>query len=120
MNASAGILASLFILCHVAAFQMGAGPIPFILIGELVPSYVRAPSLEYRDETLIRSRKAAGAAGSLALGVCWAANFCVGLGFLPLQNALSRGSRDGQGNVFYVFACITLVLLLVLARAYRV
>lgn len=65
---------------------------------------------------LILDAQASGSAGSLALAVNWTANFCVGLGFLPLQNALSRGATDGQGNVFYVFAAITLTLLLVRSR----
>jgi MFS transporter, SP family, solute carrier family 2 (facilitated glucose transporter), member 3 len=109
----------MFILGHVASFAVGAGPIPFVLIGEVVPSYV---SLAYWQNSGLSLRlvQAAGSAGSLGLAVNWSANFIVGLGFLPLKNALSGGARDGQGNVFFVFAGLTAFFLLVLSRLWRV
>ncbi|BFZ58138.1 Solute carrier 2, facilitated glucose transporter member 4 [Savitreella phatthalungensis] len=74
----------------IAAFGLGAGPIPFLLIGELVPG------------------AAVGHAQSLGLSVNWLLTFVVGFFFPVLQ-------RSFGGSAFYIFsgvcfACLIAVL----------
>ncbi|EGG02384.1 uncharacterized protein MELLADRAFT_44903 [Melampsora larici-populina 98AG31] len=94
-------LSSLAIVCFVASFSLGLGPIPFVILSELVPTH------------------AISATGGLALGVNWAANFAVGLLFLPLRNAMASPDGDGDGNVFFVFTIISTIATLLIARNYR-
>ncbi|CAO3595950.1 unnamed protein product [Absidia cylindrospora] len=78
--------AALAIVLFVAAFAVGLGPIPFLMIPELV------------------DRSAAASAGSVGLAANMISNFLVSAGFMALRDSL------GQARVFYLFA-----LLLVLA-----
>ncbi|EFP78041.1 hypothetical protein PGT21_018677 [Puccinia graminis f. sp. tritici] len=81
-------LSSLAIVLFVASFSIGLGPIPFVILSELVPLY------------------AVSAAGSLGLAVNWASNFLVGLVFLPLRNLMASPDGDGDGNVFFIFTIL--------------
>lgn len=92
---SHAILSSFFIMAFVAAFSIGNGPIPFILIPEVVPP-ASAPSV-----------------GSIGLSVNWIANFIVGSAFLPLASAL------GTQGVMLMFAAISAVGFLVVGRVYQ-
>ncbi|CAO3595333.1 unnamed protein product [Absidia cylindrospora] len=73
------------IVSFVAAFAIGLGPIPFLIIPELVVS------------------SAAASAGSVGLASNMLMNFTVSAGFMALRDII------GQGQVFYVFALILLV-----------
>lgn len=83
----------LAITAFVAAFAIGLGPIPFLMIPELVET------------------SAVASAGSLALASNMICNFFVSAGFMAFRDTI------GQGPVFYVFAVI-LVICSVLAVFY--
>jgi hypothetical protein len=87
------------ILNSQASFSVGLGPVPFLLVSELVPS----PAIP--------------ALSSLALSCNWIANFIVAISFLPIRNMLSSprdrhdpsAGRDGEGRVFYIFTVLGIV-----------
>lgn len=62
-------------------FAVGPGSIPWFLVSELF------------------NQSARPTATSIAVGVNWTANFLVGLGFLPLQEAMG-------GYVFIIFVIL--------------
>lgn len=105
MNNHKQSLSAITIVTFVASFAFGLGPIPFLLIAELVPA------------------EAIPATSSLALSCSWIANFTVALGFLPLANALSYlhdGVKEGEGRVFWVFLGVQLLAgCIVSARLYK-
>lgn len=80
-------LSAIAIVGFVAAFAVGLGPIPFLMIPELVDT------------------QAVSSAGSIALATNWIGNFVVSAGFLIVRNALGGG-----GKVFYVFAAILVMV----------
>lgn len=90
---------SLAIVAFIAAFSLGLGPVPFLLVSEMVPANC-VPALS-----------------SLALSASWIATFVIAQGFLPLRDALTyydpNGQQEGEGRVFYVFA-VNLAILCVL------
>lgn len=92
---SSAMLASISILSFVCAFAIGLGPIPFLLIGEFVPSASTA------------------ALGSLGLAVNWSTNFLVGSSFMPLSGWL------GPQGVFAGFAGILATATVLIAVVYR-
>lgn len=59
INYEVARLSSLAIVLFVASFSIGLGPIPFVILSEVVPSY------------------AVSASGSLGLALNWASNFLV-------------------------------------------
>ncbi|KAH8087986.1 general substrate transporter [Filobasidium floriforme] len=88
LNTHNQTLSAVPLLLFVASFAIGLGPIPFLLVSELVPP------------------EAVPATSSIALSSSWVASFVVALGFLPLRDALGwvrRGVREGEGRVFWVF-----------------
>lgn len=87
-------LSAIAIVGFVAAFAVGLGPIPFLMVPEIVDT------------------QAVSTAGSIALSTNWIGNFVVSAGFLVVRNALGGG-----GKVFYVFAVI---LVIVWSLAYRI
>ncbi|KAM0788162.1 hypothetical protein ACM66B_001324 [Microbotryomycetes sp. NB124-2] len=91
-------LAATFIVLFVATFSVGLGPIPFVLTGELAPPASRSAS------------------ASVSLAVNWLSNLLVGLTFLPLRDWLAGGRQDGSGTVFYVFAVMSALGCVVLAK----
>ncbi|OAV92812.1 hypothetical protein PTTG_07093 [Puccinia triticina 1-1 BBBD Race 1] len=93
-------LSSLAIVLFVASFSLGLGPIPFVILSEVVPAY------------------AVSAAGSLGLALNWAANFLVGLAFLPLRNRLATPDGDGDGNVFFIFTGLGALSTLLILRQF--
>lgn len=74
-------LSAITIVGFVAAFAIGLGPIPFLIIPEIVDT------------------QAVSAAGSFALATNWVSNFIVSSTFLSVRNALGGG-----GKVFLLFA----------------
>jgi len=77
----------LLVILFVVMFAIGPGSIPWFLVSELF------------------NQAARGAATSLAVWVNWAANFIVGIGFLPLQEAMG-------GKVFIIFAILLALFVL--------
>lgn len=100
------ILSSISIVTFIAAFALALGPVPFLLISELVPSH------------------AVPAVSSLALSCSWLSNFVVALTFLPLRDALAykddQGAMQGEGRVFYVFLGVHVIaFLMIYGKLYR-
>ncbi|KAH8553760.1 sugar transporter [Umbelopsis sp. PMI_123] len=87
-------LSAISIIGFVAAFAVGLGPIPFLMVPEIVDT------------------QAVSTAGSIALSTNWICNFAVSAGFLVVRNALGGG-----GKVFYVFAVILAIVWFI---AYRI
>jgi hypothetical protein len=73
------LLSSISIIGFVATFAIGLGPIPFLIIPEIVDT------------------NAVAEASSLGLSVNWISNFLVSLLFLKMREILG-------GRVFYVFS----------------
>ncbi|GAA5975515.1 hypothetical protein JCM10908_005185 [Rhodotorula pacifica] len=94
------VLASAGIIAFVISFAIGLGPVPFVLVGEL-------PLDEAKSST-----------ASIAVAVNWLANLGVGLVFLPLRDALARGS-GGTGTVFWIFTACTGVGVLAVGKLLR-
>ncbi|KAG0205838.1 transcription factor TFIIIB subunit brf1 [Mortierella sp. GBA30] len=78
LNYEIPMLSAFSIIAFVASFAIGLGPIPFLIIPEVV------------DTTAVAS------ASAFALSVNWTTNFCVSVMFLKLQ-------EWWHGNVFYMF-----------------
>lgn len=96
------VLAAVSLSVFVAGFALGLGPIPFVILPELVPS------------------RAVSAATSLGLTLNWTANFIVGSAFLPLRTWLSDwDTHHTGGSVFYIFAVINFVTALLVYKTYR-
>lgn len=74
------VLSAVAVICFVASFGLGLGPVPFILASELV------------------GPEAVGATQSWALAANWIATFVVAQ-FFPIVNDLLGG-----GKVYYIFA----------------
>jgi len=89
-----------------AAFAVGLGPVPFLLVSEMVPPHA-VPALS-----------------SLALAASWITTFLVGKFFLPLRELLTtpvdptdpESPVEGEGRVFYVFAVFLAIATLVTLR----
>ncbi|WWC70652.1 uncharacterized protein I206_104603 [Kwoniella pini CBS 10737] len=89
-------LSAFSIIIFIAFFSIGLGPVPFLLISELVPS------------------QAIPAVSSLSLSINWITNFFIAILFLPLRDFLSTpidkndplSDRKGEGRIFYVFTGI--------------
>ncbi|ORY31395.1 general substrate transporter [Naematelia encephala] len=103
------LLSASVIVLFIVFFAVGLGPIPFLLVSELVP------------------QPAIPALASLSLSLAWISNFFIALLFLPLRDALSEpvdphdpiGDRKGEGRVFYVFTAVCVVLGLLISRGLR-
>jgi sugar porter (SP) family MFS transporter len=85
-------LALVCILLYIAAFAIGLGPVFWLLVAEIFPSGARAEG------------------ASVSGTANWAANFVVGLLFLPLISAI------GEGPTFWIFAAISVLGLLFVDR----
>ncbi|KAF9970478.1 hypothetical protein BGZ73_006804 [Actinomortierella ambigua] len=81
LNYELPILSATAIIAFVATFAIGLGPIPFLIIPEVVDT------------------QAVGSASSYALSVNWTTNFIVSVLFLQLKNWLG-------GSVFFLFAML--------------
>ncbi|XP_073966831.1 solute carrier family 2, facilitated glucose transporter member 1-like [Choristoneura fumiferana] len=79
------------VILFVVMFAVGPGSIPWFLVTELFNQSSRP------------------AAASVAVTVNWAANFIVGLSFLPLQLIL-------KANVFIIFAAFQLLFIIFISR----
>ncbi|KAF9163336.1 hypothetical protein DFQ26_002692 [Actinomortierella ambigua] len=79
LNYELPMLSAVAIIAFVASFAIGLGPVPFLIIPEVVDTH------------------AVGSASSYALSVNWTTNFIVSVLFLQLKNWLG-------GSVFFLFA----------------
>ncbi|KAG0338055.1 hypothetical protein BG004_007382 [Podila humilis] len=79
-----GALVVVSVFLYTAAFAIGLGPIPWLLLSELLPTYALSP------------------ASAVATAVNWGTNFVIGLVFPTLNNALGNAT-------FILFAAITVV-----------
>lgn len=96
-----GVLAASMIMLFVMGFAVGLGPVPFLILPELVPP------------------QAASLAGSVGLSINWISNILLAASFLPLRSALSYLDGGKGGLVYWVFAAIN-VTTFTLVRKYYV
>ncbi|WWC62444.1 uncharacterized protein I303_105040 [Kwoniella dejecticola CBS 10117] len=109
LNNSHQHLSAFSIVAFIASFSIGLGPVPFLLVSELVPS----PAIQ--------------AVSSLSLSINWITNFFIAILFLPLRDLLSTpvdphdplSDRKGEGRVFYVFTGVLVVGGLLVWRGLR-
>ncbi|EST07616.1 General substrate transporter [Kalmanozyma brasiliensis GHG001] len=96
------IVSAVCMVIMVAGFSFGLGPVPFVILPELVPS------------------RAVSSATSLGLTLNWTANFVVGSAFLPIKNFLARFDEGHTGGaVFWIFAMTNTLTALIVAKMYR-
>ncbi|WWD04751.1 hypothetical protein V865_002822 [Kwoniella europaea PYCC6329] len=109
LNGGHQTLSAFSIVTFIASFSIGLGPVPFLLVSELVPP----PAIP--------------AVSSLSLSINWITNFLIAILFLPLRDFLStpidprdpQSDRRGEGRVFYVFTGILVVGGLLVWRGLR-
>ncbi|ORX40195.1 vacuolar membrane protein [Kockovaella imperatae] len=104
LDSSMNVLSATAIILFIVGFSFGLGPIPFILVSEMVPS----PGIP--------------ALASLSLSLNWVANFFIAMFFLPLRDALASPpknggtEREGVGRVFYVFTAVCTLIFIIVWR----
>ncbi|ORY33758.1 putative vacuolar membrane protein [Naematelia encephala] len=98
LNADSGPACVTAVFSFVAAFSVGLGPVTWVVLSEVMP------------------HEATTAAGAIGIGLNWTSNFIMGSSFLPLQQLLSGGKQNGEGNIFYLI-CGMCVLVFVAMRA---
>ncbi|KAG0204932.1 hypothetical protein BGX28_003274 [Mortierella sp. GBA30] len=81
---SIGYLVVAAVFLYIATFAIGMGPIPWLLLSEMLPTY------------------ALSAASSVATGVNWSTNFVVGLIFPSLSKALGNATFVVFGSFVFV------------------
>lgn len=94
-------LSAVAILCVIACFSMGLGPVPFVIMPEVLPApYVSIGS-------------------SFGLAINWASNIVVAASFAPLRSALGIFDGHTGGLVFVVFGATNLAFAFWMARDYH-
>lgn len=83
VDAADGIATAVLVLAFVAFFALGAGPITWLYLSEILPASIK------------------GQVAGLATFLAWAGNLGVALSFVPLMDGL------GLGPVFIVYAACT-------------
>ncbi|KAL7410039.1 general substrate transporter [Mrakia frigida] len=109
LNEGKNELSAVGVFAFVGSFAIGLGPVPFIIISELVPPPARS------------------SLSSLSLLVNFVSNLAIGALFLPVRLALSSPKptpedpeqREGEGTVFYLFAGCLILGGLALGRGWR-
>ncbi|WFC99884.1 hypothetical protein MYAM1_002630 [Malassezia yamatoensis] len=92
---------ALAIMCVIACFSMGLGPVPFVILPEVLPSeYVSIGS-------------------SMGLGINWIGNILVAGSFPVLRNVLGKYDGHTGALVFGLFACSNLWFAAWIARNYH-
>jgi len=94
-------LAGAAILLVIAAFSVGLGPLPWVILPEVLPP------------------ESASLGASIGLGINWVANIAVAAGFQPLRRFLGAWDHNTGGLVFAVFAVANAAFALALARVYQ-
>lgn len=100
LAARAQALSALAIIAVIACFAVGLGPVPFVIMPEVVP------------------RDAAAHAASLGLAANWISNAAVALAFPPLRAALAPLDGASGALVFVLFGCINLASAALIAQRY--
>lgn len=109
LNNDQHVLAAGSIILFIISFAIGLGPVPWLLLSELVPT------------------PAAPAVAALSLSASWVTNFLLASAFLPLRDAMASPAdpRDplshqiGEGTVFYLFTGVAVVTFALLWRSLR-
>ncbi|CED85003.1 Multidrug resistance-associated protein/mitoxantrone resistance protein, ABC superfamily [Phaffia rhodozyma] len=106
LNEQRGDIAAIGVFGFVGCQSLGLGPVPYVLVGELVPVRARA------------------ALSSTALLLNTLSNLLVGVLFLPIQKALSKTNPqsdlpEGTGNVFGLFAACLILGAVGLIKGFR-
>ncbi|KAI5925203.1 general substrate transporter [Camillea tinctor] len=86
----AKILSAIMVLCFVASFAVGLGPVPFMLASELV------------------GQEAVGATQSACLGANYIATFLVAQ-FFPIINVALNNWLGGAGWVYFIFTALAVL-----------
>ncbi|CEH14491.1 Permease of the major facilitator superfamily [Ceraceosorus bombacis] len=94
------ILSALSIVTVVAGFSLGLGPVPFLILPELVEP------------------RAVTSASALGVSLNWTANLLIASFFLPLRNLLASVDGGSGGSVFAIFAVINAASVLGIQRWY--
>jgi len=77
---------AIFSICtFILGFEIGIGPLFFVLINELFHESLR------------------GRIGSLMTGIQWFLNFVLSISFPPLNNVISPKNKPPNGYVFFIF-----------------
>lgn len=95
-----GILATAALILFVTGFAVGLGPVPFLIMPELVPP------------------QAANVAGSVGLSINWLSNILLASSFLPVRSALSYFDGGKDGLVFWIFTAINLTTFKIVRKYY--
>lgn len=94
-------LSAVAIVSVIGCFSMGLGPVPFVILPEVLPA----------------DRVSAGA--SLGLGVNWLSNITVALLFPPLRSALGSWDHHTGSGVFLLLGAVNMVFAALIYRLYR-
>ena len=100
LAARAQVLSALAITAAIACFAVGLGPVPFVIMPEVVP------------------RDAAAHAASLGIAANWITNAAVALAFPPLRAAFAPLDGASGALVFVLFGCINLASAALIAQRY--
>lgn len=95
------VMGGVAILMVIASFSLGLGPIPWLILPELIPP------------------QTASLGASIGLGVNWLANIVVAAGFQPLRSALNTYDHATGAAVFLLFGSINAASALGIMRMYR-
>ncbi|WFD33532.1 hypothetical protein MCUN1_000345 [Malassezia cuniculi] len=88
------------IVAVIACFSVGLGPVPFVIMPEVVP------------------KADASRAASLGMTVNWVSNAAVALAFQPVRTILSPIDGGAGGLVFVIFGVVNLVFAALIAQRY--
>ncbi|PWZ00605.1 MFS general substrate transporter [Testicularia cyperi] len=95
-------LSATSMILMTAAFSFGLGPVPFVVLPELVPA------------------RAVSTTTSLGLTLNWTANFLVGSAFLPFKNWVSQfDAQHTGGAAFWIFTIFNLLIAVLMGRMYN-
>lgn len=97
---SAVVLSACAITATIACFSIGFGPVPFVIMPEVVPP------------------ESAAHAASLGLAANWISNAAVALAFQPVRTALAPLDGGTGGMVFVLFGVINLASAALIAQRY--
>jgi len=93
-------LSAMSLICAVAFFSIGLGPVPFVIMPEVLP----------------RSQVSFGS--SLGIGINWIANIITAVTFQPLRAAFQAYDGGSGGLVFVVFGVTNMVSAALIAWLY--
>ncbi|KDN38031.1 general substrate transporter [Tilletiaria anomala UBC 951] len=95
------ILSAACLLLFVMGFSVGLGPVPFLILPELVPA------------------RAMSHASSVGLALNWVANIVLASSFLPLRYFFASIDGGRGGSIFWVFTVVNTLTFFVVLKKYR-